>query len=65
MIIDIEPHGHYTTKPQFMEKMLALYSPYLRMNMDTGNTLIAEQDPVAFLRKFQDKVSHVHIKGCQ
>jgi sugar phosphate isomerase/epimerase len=46
-----------------MEKMLAFVeSPYLRMNMDTGNTFIAGQDPVAFLRKFQDKVSHVHIK---
>ena len=30
--------------------------------MDTGNTFIAGQDPVAFLDKFKDKVSHVHIK---
>lgn len=30
--------------------------------MDTGNTFIAGQDPVAFLNKFKDKVSHVHIK---
>jgi sugar phosphate isomerase/epimerase len=63
MIIDIEPHGYYTTKPEFMEKMLAFVdSPYLRMNMDTGNTFIAGQDPVAFLQKFKDKVSHVHVK---
>jgi len=63
MIINIEPHGYYTTKPEFMEKMLAFAdSPYLRMNMDTGNTFIAGQDPVPFLEKFQDKVSHVHIK---
>jgi sugar phosphate isomerase/epimerase len=63
MIIDIEPHGFYTTKPEFMEKMLAFVdSPYLRMNMDTGNTFIAGQDPVAFLNKFKNKVSHVHIK---
>src|SRR4030066_2221713 len=63
MIIDIEPHGYYTTKPQFMEKMLAFVdSPYLRMNMDTGNTFIAGQDPVAFLNKFKNKVSHVHVK---
>jgi sugar phosphate isomerase/epimerase len=62
-IIDIEPHGFYTTKPEFMEKMLAFVdSPYLRMNMDTGNTFIAGQDPVAFLDKFKDKVSHVHVK---
>jgi len=63
MIINIEPHGYYTTKPEFMEEMLNFVdSPYLRMNMDTGNTFIAGQDPVAFLDKFKDKVSHVHIK---
>jgi len=63
MIIDIEPHGYYTTKPEYMERMLNFYdSPYLRMNMDTGNTFIAGQDPVAFLERFRDKVSHVHIK---
>jgi sugar phosphate isomerase/epimerase len=63
MIIDIEPHGYYTTKPKFMEKMLAFVdSPYLRLNMDTGNTFIAGQDPVAFLNRFKHKVSHLHIK---
>jgi inosose dehydratase len=63
MIIDIEPHGYYTTKPDFMAAMLAFVdSPYLRMNMDTGNTFIAGQDPVAFLTRFMDKVSHVHVK---
>lgn len=62
-IINIEPHGYYTTKPEFMEKMLNFVdSPYLRMNFDTGNTFIAGQDPVAFLDQFKDKVSHVHIK---
>jgi sugar phosphate isomerase/epimerase len=62
-VIDIEPHGYYTTKPEFMAQMLAYVdSPYLRMNMDTGNTFIAGQDPVAFLTKFKHKVGHVHIK---
>lgn len=62
-IINIEPHGFFTTKPEFMEKMLSFVdSPLLRMNMDTGNTFIAGQDPVAFLNKFKHKVSHVHIK---
>jgi len=63
MIINIEPHGHYTTKPEFMDRMLNFFdTPLLRMNMDTGNTFIAGQDPVAFLERFKDKVSHVHIK---
>ena len=61
--INIEPHGHFTTKPEFMAEMLAFVdSPCLRMNMDTGNTFIAGQDPVAFLGSFIDKVNHVHIK---
>jgi sugar phosphate isomerase/epimerase len=46
-----------------MEKMLNFVdSPHLKMNFDTGNTFIAGQDPVAFLDKFRDEVSHVHIK---
>ena len=63
MIINIEPHGYYTTKPDFMAQMLSFFdTPLLRMNMDTGNTFIAGQDPVAFLTRFKDKVSHVHVK---
>ncbi|MCC6341399.1 MAG: sugar phosphate isomerase/epimerase [Bryobacterales bacterium] len=63
IVINIEPHGHFTTKPEFMEEMLSFVdSPFLRMNMDTGNTFIAGQDPVAFLEKFKTRVSHVHIK---
>ena len=61
--INIEPHGYFTTKPDFMAEMLAFAdSPYLRMNMDTGNTFIAGQDPVPFLERFVDRVSHVHVK---
>jgi sugar phosphate isomerase/epimerase len=61
--VNIEPHGYFTTKPEFMERMLHFSnSPYLRMNMDTGNTFIAGQDPAAFLKRFADRVSHVHVK---
>jgi inosose dehydratase len=61
--LNIEPHGYYTTKPDFMAEMLAFAdSPFLRMNMDTGNTFIAGQNPVAFLERFRDKIDHVHIK---
>lgn len=63
IVINIEPHGYFTTKPEFMEEMLAFTdSPYLGMNMDTGNTFIAGQDPVRFLEKFKRRVNHVHIK---
>jgi sugar phosphate isomerase/epimerase len=63
VIVNIEPHGYFTTKPEMMAKMLAFVdSSWLRMNMDTGNTFIAGQDPVAFLKQFINKVSHVHVK---
>jgi len=63
IIVNIEPHGYFTTNPDTMAEMLAFAdSPCLRMNMDTGNTFIAGRDPVAFRKRFLDKVSHVHIK---
>jgi inosose dehydratase len=61
--VNIEPHGYFTTKPEFMAEMLAFVdSPFLRMNMDTGNTFIAGQDPVAFAERFKGSVNHVHLK---
>ncbi|MFC1597277.1 sugar phosphate isomerase/epimerase family protein [Planctomycetota bacterium] len=61
--ITIEVHGYFTTNPDRMAQMLAFCdSPYLRMNMDTGNTFIAGRDPVAFCERFVDKVAHVHVK---
>lgn len=63
IVVNVEPHGYFTTRPEFMARMLDFVkSPFLRMNMDTGNTFIAGQDPVAFLRRFLDRVSHVHVK---
>ncbi len=63
VVVNIEPHGYFTTNPDRMAEMQAFSdSPYLRLNMDTGNTYIAGQDPVAFLQRFLPRVSHVHIK---
>jgi len=61
--VNIEPHGYFTTRPEMMARMLDFCdSPYLRMNMDTGNTFVAGQDPAAFLKRFVKRVSHVHVK---
>jgi inosose dehydratase len=61
--INIEPHGYYTTKPEFLAEMLSFAdSPYLRLNMDIGNVFIAGHDPVAFVERFHDRISHVHVK---
>ena len=63
IIVNVEPHGYFTTNPDAMAEILAFVdSPFLRMNMDTGHTFIAGRDPVAFLRRFLPKISHVHLK---
>jgi sugar phosphate isomerase/epimerase len=63
IIVNIEPHGYFTTNPDLMAEMQAFSdSPFLRMNLDTGNTFIAGRDPVAFLKRFLPRVSHVHVK---
>lgn len=63
IFINIEVHGYFTTNPEMLEKMLAFCdSPYLRLNLDTGNSFIAGQDPVDFAERFKDKVNHVHVK---
>lgn len=63
VVVNIEPHGYYTTRPEFMAEMLSFVeSPYLGMNMDTGNTFIAGEDPVIFIDRFHEKITHVHIK---
>jgi inosose dehydratase len=61
--VNIEPHGYYTTKPDFLEEMLAFVdSPYLCLNLDIGNIFIANQDPVEFVERFHRKISQVHVK---
>lgn len=61
--INIEIHGYFTTKPDYLDQMLRFVdSPWLLLNFDTGNSFIAGQDPVSFCKRFIDKIDHVHIK---
>jgi sugar phosphate isomerase/epimerase len=63
IVVNIEPHGYFTTNPDTMAEMQSFSdSPFLRLNMDTGNTFIAGRDPVAFLQRFRTKLTHVHLK---
>jgi sugar phosphate isomerase/epimerase len=63
IVINIEVHGYFTTDPERIAEMLQFVdSPFLQMNMDTGNTFIAGRDPVDFLRRQVHRVSHVHVK---
>ena len=63
IIINVEPHGPYTTDPDTVARILGFFdSPRFGMNLDTGNTFIAGQDPVAFAKRFRDRINHVHVK---
>jgi len=63
IIVNIEVHGYFTTKPDKLAKMFEFSkSPYFRLNLDTGNTFIAGQDPVAFCKRFLKIITHTHIK---
>jgi inosose dehydratase len=61
--INVEPHGPYTTNPDTMARILGFFdSRHFGMNFDTGNTFIAGRDPVEFLKRFRERVNHVHVK---
>ncbi len=63
IIINVEPHGPYTTDGDFLERLFKYFeSEYLRFNMDTGNTYIAGLDPVEYLKRFRKYLTHAHIK---
>lgn len=61
--INVEPHGPYTTNPDTMARILGFFdSKNFGVNFDTGNTFIAGRDPLEFLKRFRDRVNHVHVK---
>lgn len=63
VIINVEPHGPYTTDGDFMERLFAHFeSEYLRFNMDTGNTFISGLDPLEYMKRFRKYLTHAHIK---
>ena len=62
-IIAVEPHGRLTTRPDTLMQIVTQNgSDRIGINFDTGNSFIAGQDPVAFLKQVKDRVVHMHIK---
>jgi sugar phosphate isomerase/epimerase len=63
VIINVEPHGPYTTDADFMHRLFEHFdSEWLRFNFDTGNTFISGKDPLEYLKEFRKYLSHCHIK---
>jgi sugar phosphate isomerase/epimerase len=55
-------HGHATTRPEQWEKAFAL-ARFNGANVDLGHFIAGNNgSPAEFLKKYHDRVSHVHVK---
>ena len=59
----IELHNALTAQPDYLVRLLQRFGPNeLGVNFDTGNSFLAGNDPVAYVRRVADHVVHVHVK---
>lgn len=60
----LEPHGELTDSISGLEKIVhGLNDPdNLALNLDTGNSWLGGTDPLEIIRKFPNKIKHVHWK---
>jgi len=58
-----EPHNALTARPDYLLKLLDRFGPdELAVNFDTGNSFLAGNDPVEYLRHVAGRIVHVHVK---
>ena len=63
VILNVEPHGPFTNNVEYITEIVEHFdSEYVQMNFDTGNTFIAGNDPLEFLKATRKYVNHVHVK---
>ena len=63
VILNVEPHGPYTNNVEFLLGIVEPFqSEYVQINFDTGNTFIAGNDPLTFLKGVRKYVNHGHVK---
>jgi sugar phosphate isomerase/epimerase len=61
--INIEPHGPLTTNLELMVRLMKHFDdPLVGVNLDTGNTFIAGNDPVKMTEKLLPWMHHFHVK---
>jgi len=59
----IELHNALTAQPDYLVKLLERFGPEeLGVNFDTGNSFLAGNDPVEYVRRVAKRVVHVHVK---
>ena len=63
VILNVEPHGPFTNDVEVITDIVEHFeSEYVQINFDTGNTFIAGNDPLEFLKAVRKYVNHVHVK---
>jgi sugar phosphate isomerase/epimerase len=63
ILIGLEPHQQYSKTPRGLDRICNLVdSPAVGVNFDTGNSYIAGEDPIAWLRRVADRLVHLHAK---
>ena len=63
VFIGLEPHQQYSKTPAGLDRICGLVdSPTIGVNFDTGNSYLAGQDPVAWLKHIGDRLIHLHAK---
>jgi sugar phosphate isomerase/epimerase len=63
ILIGIEPHQQYSRTPDGLDRICSLVdSPAIGVNFDTGNSYLAGEDPIAWLRRVKDRLVHLHAK---
>lgn len=63
ILIGLEPHQQYSKTPEGLDRIYKLVkSPAIGINFDTGNSYLAGQDPIAWLRHVKKRLVHVHAK---
>jgi sugar phosphate isomerase/epimerase len=63
ILIGLECHQIYSQRPEGLDRIAALVdSPAIGINLDTGNSYLAGQDPYRWLERVRDRLVHLHAK---
>lgn len=63
ILIGLEPHQQYTKTRAGLDRIHALVaSPAIGINFDTGNSYLAGEDPIDWLKHVRDRLIHLHAK---
>jgi len=63
ILIGIEPHQQYSKTPQGLDRIQKLVkSKAIGINFDTGNSYLAGQDPIKWLKHVKTRLVHLHAK---